>query len=255
MDMTLTAKLLPAALICKGFINGMADCDYEIYLREVVNASVFFREKSKGKEYTAPPEEAHGEWDCISDSYSLDFKLVASETALRARNLFSGGIYKMAEGVTAYCAPKIESSNPKYKPIDATRIFAALRPLTLSELKDIRNTNSKLQGIDTDIRALLETLETQKHILMFFPYEFSTETDHNFATVTSDIISGLCQDFANAFQYRKEVVPAFDTYFAFIYGGLFVLSMVEDGKLIMIDTVAEAASATYTKIKAYTEWA
>lgn len=161
----------------------------------------------------------------------------------------------MAEGVTAYCAPKVESSNPKYRPIAATRIFAALRPLTLPELKDIRNTKSKLQGIDTDIKALLETLEMQKHILMFFPYEFSTETDHNFASVTSDIISGLCQDFANAFQYRKEVAPAFDTYFAFIYGGQFVLSMVEDGKLTMIDTVAEAASSTYTKIKAYTEWA
>ena len=42
MDKTLTAKLLPAALICKGFITGMADCDYEIYLREVVNASIYF---------------------------------------------------------------------------------------------------------------------------------------------------------------------------------------------------------------------
>lgn len=49
MDMTLTAKLLPAALICKGFINGMADCDYEIYLREVVNASVFLGKNPKEK--------------------------------------------------------------------------------------------------------------------------------------------------------------------------------------------------------------
>lgn len=54
MDKTLTAKLLPAALICKGFITGMADCDYEIYLREVVNASTHFKSKSNGLVYTAP---------------------------------------------------------------------------------------------------------------------------------------------------------------------------------------------------------
>lgn len=44
MDKTLTLKLLPAALICKGFIGGMANCNYEIYLREVVNASAFLEE-------------------------------------------------------------------------------------------------------------------------------------------------------------------------------------------------------------------
>lgn len=137
MDKTLTAKLLPAALICKGFITGMADCDYEIYLREVVNASIYFKSKSDGQVYTAPPDESHGEWDCISENYSLDFKLIASETALRARNLFSDGIYQMAEGVTAYCGPKVDADNPKYKPIQATRIFAALRSIRIWPLSAI----------------------------------------------------------------------------------------------------------------------
>ena len=53
MDNTLTVKLLPAALICKNFIDGMDNCNYEIYLREVVNASAYFRDKANGKEYTA----------------------------------------------------------------------------------------------------------------------------------------------------------------------------------------------------------
>ena len=156
MDKTLTAKLLPAALICKGFITGMADCDYEIYLREVVNASIYFKSKSDGQVYTAPLDESHGEWDCISENYSLDFKLIASETALRARNLFSDGIYQMAEGVTAYCGPKVDADNPKYKPIQATRIFAALRSVDLAELKSIRKSKEKQQGIETDIKTSLD---------------------------------------------------------------------------------------------------
>lgn len=254
MDNTLTAKLLQAPLICKGFISGMDDCDYEIYLREVVNASTYFKGKSNGAEYTAPPDESHGEWDCISANYSLDFKLIASETALRARNLFSSGIHKMAEGVTVYTVPKITSNNPKYKPIRATRIFAALRPLDLAALKTIRNSKEKTQGIETDIRALLETLETQKHILMFFPYEFFTETDNDFSTVVSEVIEVLSQDFSEAFKYRKEVAPEFDAYFMFIYAGKFVIMELCENKLKLIDTVTETSSPTYMKIKDFIDW-
>lgn len=254
MDKTLTAKLLPAALICKGFITGMEDCDYEIYLREVVNASTHFKSKSDGLVYTAPPDESHGEWDCISENYSLDFKLIASETALRARNLFSGGIYQMAEGVTAYCGPKIEADNPKYKPIQATRIFAALRAMDLAELKSIRNSKAKKQGIETDIKALLDTLETQKHILMFFPYEFFTETDNDFSFVATDIIEALTQDFSEAFKYRKDVAAQFDVYFTFIYAGHFVLAELCGNELKLVETIKETSSPTYMKIKSYTEW-
>lgn len=254
MDNTLTAKLLPAALICKGFISGMKDCDYEIYLREVVNASAYFKGKSNGAKFTAPPDESHGEWDCISENYSLDFKLIASETALRARNLFSSGIHKMAEGVTVYTVPKITSDNPRYKPIQATRIFAALRPLDLAALKTIRNSKEKEQGIDTDIKALLETLETQKHILMFFPYEFFTGTDNAFSTVVSEVIEVLSQDFSEAFKYRKEVAPEFDSYFIFIYAGKFVIMELCENALKLIDTVTETSSPTYMKIKDYTDW-
>lgn len=254
MDKTLTAKLLPAALICKGFITGMADCDYEIYLREVVNASIYFKSKSDGQVYTAPPDESHGEWDCISENYSLDFKLIASETALRARNLFSDGIYQMAEGVTAYCGPKVDADNPKYKPIQATRIFAALRSVDLAELKSIRKSKEKQQGIETDIKALLDTLETQKHILMFFPYEFFTETDNDFSVVVSDIIEALTQDFSEVFKYRKEVAAQFDVYFTFLYEGHFILAELCENELKLVEDIKETSSPTYMKIKSYTEW-
>lgn len=254
MDKTLTAKLLPAALICKGFITGMEDCDYEIYLREVVNASIHFKSKSNGLVYTAPPDESHGEWDCISENYSLDFKLIASETAIRARNLFSGGIYQMAEGVTAYFGPKIEADNPKHKPIQATRIFAALRSMDLAELKLMRNSEEKKQGIETDIKALLDTLETPKHILMFFPYEFFTGTDNDFSVVTSDIIEALTQDFSEAFKYRKEVAGQYEVFFTFIYEGHFVLAELCGNELKLVETINESSSPTYMKIKSYTEW-
>lgn len=160
----------------------------------------------------------------------------------------------MAEGVTAYCGPKIEADNPKYKPIQATRIFAALRAMNLAELKSIRNSKQKKQGIETDIKALLDTLETQKHILMFFPYEFLTETNNEFSVVISDIIEALTQDFSEAFKYRKEVAGQYDVFFTFLYAGYFVLAELCGNELKLVETIKETSSPTFMKIKSYTEW-
>lgn len=251
MDETLRARLLPAVLICKNFIEGMDDCNYEIYLRELVNASSYFRTKSNGLKYEAPKQEAHGECDCISESYELDFKLIASKTALQARNLFSGGIREIAKGVLGYGDPKMKSDNPRYKPILATRIFAALRSLSLSELKSIRNRDLKKPGVEADIKALLETLETKKNVLLFFPYVFSTEKEYD---VTADIIEAISHDFTEAFKYRNEAASPFDTYLTFLYDGYFVIAVVDENKLRFVDKVEEMSCPTYMKFKSYVEY-
>lgn len=252
MDSTLTVKLLPAHLICTNFIHGIGFCNYEKYLLEIVNASKYFRDKSKGKIYSAPIDEAHGECDCISDNYSLDFKLIASKTTLQARNLFSMEIYQVAEGVTFYCPPKIEPSDSKYKPIETTRLYAALRLMNMEELKAKRH-SKKRQGIDADLKFFLQTLETQKNILMFFPYEFFTETDNCFSIVTSNIVESLNNDFSVSLRYRKEFAPEYDTYFIFLYHGFFVFLKENKGELEILDKVKETESPTYLKLKSYIE--
>lgn len=90
--------------------------------------------------------------------------------------------------------------------------------------------------------------------MMFFPYEFFTETKNDFATVISDIINVISKDFSEAFKYRKEVALKFDTYFVFIYGGQFVLTVLDESELRLIDTVEETSSSTYMRIKSYTKW-
>lgn len=252
MDNTLTVKLLPAPLICENFVQGIDFCNYECYLLEIINASKYFRDKSKGKKYRAPLSEAHGEYDCVSDNYSLDFKLVGGKTALQARSLFSMGIHQIDKGVRAYCAPKKRSSDSDYKPIKVTRIFAILRSMSMEELKVTRYSKNRKQGIDTDIKSFLKTLETKKNILMFFPYEFFSETDNNFSIVISNIIESLNKDFSISLEYRKEVAPEFDTYFIFLYDGFFVLLKENRGKLEILDKVKETASPVYLKLKSYT---
>ncbi len=253
MDMTLREKLLPAALICKGFIN-IDDSNYENYLLEIINASKYFMEKSGGEKYQAPIEESNGECDCNSAQYSVDFKLAASETAMRGRNLFSDGIYCLAQGVVAHGGAKIEPNNPDYKPIQATRLHAAMRCLSIEELKEIKLSKDKKQGINTDIRAFLETLETKKNIFLFFPYEFFTDEVTEFEDKVIEITEAINKDFAVALSYRKELLPKYDTYLMFIYAGYFVITQYNKNKLEFIEAIEEKYSPTYLNLKSYVEW-
>ena len=91
-DKSLIAHLLPSEMIIKNYIHGDPDCNYEKYLLEFVNASDFFRAKSDGDIYQSPESEENGQCDCISTSYQLDFKLIASKTALQARSILASKI-------------------------------------------------------------------------------------------------------------------------------------------------------------------
>lgn len=82
---------LGAARVIDNFIGGvMEPYSYEDYLRDFVNCSSYFLKKSNGKLYKKPESEAHGEYDCASDEYKLDFKLFASQSRLQAaKNSFT----------------------------------------------------------------------------------------------------------------------------------------------------------------------
>ena len=60
---------------------------YEAYLIDVVNASLFFKEKCPLKEhYKLVTEQSNGENDVYCSSYQLDFKLLVDEDVMRIRN-------------------------------------------------------------------------------------------------------------------------------------------------------------------------
>lgn len=89
IDGNLREKILPPELTIKDFIKGEKQCNYEVYLLEFVNKSSFFRNKSNGENYIKPQSESNGECDCNSSIYELDFKLMASKTALQASSILS----------------------------------------------------------------------------------------------------------------------------------------------------------------------
>lgn len=247
IDQSLKASLLPSEMIIKKFIKNEMACNYENYLLEFVNESTFFRNKSKGEMYEAPLKEDQGQCDCISSVYQMDFKLIASKTILQARSILASRKTVIAKGVYISESPKKVGGK-----ILATCLYAALRDYDFDALCALRNNAPKQQGIENDICDFLETLETKKNLLLFFPYEFTFQNRHEFKEGVSQIQNALRKDFRYAMQYRHHVVTnKFDTYMAFVYDDKIVFLEENNTNFSYVDNVELSKSSVYMTLKNY----
>ena len=119
-------------------------------------------------------------------------------------------------------------------------------------LPPLFTTTIKKQGVENDIIELLETLETRKHLLLFFPYKFEFKNKYEFLTGITQIQNALNSDFRCAMQYRTHEVGAdFDTYIAFIYDDKIVFMIENDAHLSYIDSVNLTKSPVYMRLLDY----
>lgn len=177
----------------------------------------------------------------------MDFKLIASKTALQARSILYPSKTEIVKGVIVTSEPKVKNSS-----IKATRIHAALRGYDFEGLRKLRITTIKKQGVENDLIELLETLETRKHLLLFFPYKFEFKNKYEFLTGITQIQNALNSDFLCAMQYRThEVGSDFDTYIAFIYDDKIVFMIENDAHLSYIDSVNLTKSPAYMRLLDY----
>lgn len=248
MDQTMRADPLPAPLIIRDFVKGEENSNYEKYLIELLNNSSWFSRHFPGV-FVSPSSESNGECDAFNEHYQIDFKLFASQTLLQARSLLDYQVVKLSNGVIAHSTCRSEGNS-----IETTRLFAALRGKSLEDLHYIRKSNCKKNGIEKDIKTALKTLETQKNILLFFPYAFSFDTPHEFSAGIMSIQEALENDFSVAFVYRKEKAPQKDTYITCLYSESFLLFSVSNGRLSLCDSIETKKLKTYKLLEDYTKW-
>ena len=249
MDLTMRAKLLPAPYIIKNFVGGEDNCNYEIYLLELLNSSAWFSAHYPGG-FTKPSSESHGECDAINQIYQIDFKLLASKTALQARSVLSDQVHKMGQGVIGFGISKL----PEGK-IQATRLFAAFRGKSLADLYCIRKDQTKVYGVENDILTTLKMLETKKNLLLFFPYEFTFDQYHNCKEAIKSISEALTEDFHVAFEYRdSQIQSRYDTFMTCIYEHSFLIFSVKNRVLKLVDTVETEKVSTFLRLSQYTDW-
>ena len=240
-------EFLHAVFVNKNFIDGEENCNYEKYLLELVNNSIYFREKSGFKLYEAPQSEANGECDSNSPTYKFDFKLLESTTRFQASKELTGQIQILCKGVTIHCSPRKPNTEMK-----VTRLYAAIRGCSCTQLNEYLLNEYEYGTIEKDIKTYVELLTTKKNLFFLFPYRFSFKKHYNFRYAIENINSALAKDFKESNIFREKFRAGYDTFLAFIYEDNLIVSKFEKGgKLQIVDTIYLFKSKTYRKLYNY----
>lgn len=241
---------LGAARVIDNFIDGtMEPYSYEDYLRDFINHSDYFLQKSNGKPYSKPVSESNRECDCISDMYSFDFKLFTSQSKLQAAKILSPSIQEIMPGVISFGLSEKHEGVPGYKPITYSIPYAVFRSLNRNEMIEIREKKEKEDVLEKDVSQIIKTFETKKNIMLFFPYNFNFDSNDNFEQGRKLAFDGLNADFKYLFQYRMDRLPEYDTYVSFIYEKEnFVIGKWTGAKLEFVEMIPVYKSSLYCEL-------
>ena len=125
--------MIDAPLIIHGFVSDEPKCNYERYMTELLNNSIYFMNKTRGEKLFWNEKQDHGECDATTSVYSIDYKLLATYSSLQAKRETSGSITKMGDGCIAFGIGRL----PAGKKFTYIRTVAALRKYSLEDLERI----------------------------------------------------------------------------------------------------------------------
>ncbi|MBN2962101.1 MAG: hypothetical protein JTJ15_06470 [Streptococcus sp.] len=241
------AQILPATILLNKFIANEHDSNYELFLLEYLNQSPYFQKKSNFQRYEKPISENNSEPDAISPSYTIDFKLLAATTYLRGLRLASPSVSVPCEGVIAYGRPRKTG-----KEFRVGQIHNIFKELSLEELLMFRKKHNKLRSIDdtADILNVLTTVETNKNILLFFPYKLSLSQGIEIISPIETISKELEKFFLELLKYREKNTE-FDTYLLTEYNDLFLLFSFKTDSIQYLECVKTKDIPTYIKLLNY----
>lgn len=249
IDEELKANIMPATVLLNNFVDNESYSNYEYFLMEYLNQSLFFQKKSEHHVYEHPLSESNSEPDATSPSYEIDFKLLASRSYLRGLRLASPSVSVPCKGVTAYGSPR--EPNKNFRVGEIHKIF---RSLTLDDMLYLReNQNNKPLCDEVDILDVLNTIETEKNLLLFFPYRFSKKQEINQDRLTLLVKEALENDFIELATYRSRSVPKFETYIVTECNNYFILFTFNPTGFQYIEKIEVQRLPTYVKLLKYSK--
>ena len=254
----LKPRLLDAPLIIKNYVKKYKNskkepdpkCNYEIYLVELLNRSEKMKELHP-QEFILQEKQSHAECDAYSGNYGIDFKLFASQSRMKASSNLSPQYVVDKNGVKTAYESKSDVLN-RAKEMTATNLHIAVGQTSLEELEHIR-ISKNLNDIEIDIKAFLKTLETEKNLLLFYPYEFRFKDYKHPDHGVNIILETLQKSFQSAIMYRKKVQPEFETYLTTLYYNDFILARVNNQKLELMDVIEGNSCPTFEYLRGF-EW-
>ena len=240
---SLLEHILPVGFIKDGFITKNQkplDYSYEDYILELINCSSFFMSKTNKSKFVHPTDESRGQYDAVSDSFSLDFKLILGKSMQYAKNLTSAQIDTNGGGVTYF---KVAKGKGEYKGIWLHRV---LRDLAPSDLKRIAS--GKTNGdLENDVLAYLNSIDKEKNLLLFYPVLFEYRgTD---VCIPQSIADIMYEDYCESLRWRLSLHPNFETYISFIFDKAFHIALFNEHKLELKDSVSLSNSPSFIWLK------
>ena len=255
MNNELRYRRLSPILYNKNFVDKDPLCNYELYLRELINKSKYFLELSKGEKYEAPESEEHGQDDAVSKNYSIDFKLAEATTMIETQKCFSNSVSKLCDGVI------VKGDSEKQGESISTILHAALRQIKCIEDIDriykTRSIYTKLENrkegfqeqiILDDLKRFINILKKDKNLLLFMPIVFFLKDNIDNAVGEEMIKEALYSDFNLVFKYRYERCSSKDTFLSCVYMDSLMVLKYENDKLIKVDSVSLEYSPAYNYI-------
>ncbi len=224
IDKTLQERILDAPFIIRDYVNDEPECNYERYLTELLNHSVFFMKKTNGNPFEWEEHQDHGEPDAVSENYSIDYKLFVTKSRMHGLRVTSSRIRKTADGAIAFGLGRW----PAGKPFTCFRTVAALRPCSIEDLNRIADAPDG--KMEKEISIILKDLRVKKNLLLFYPYSMSFSEPHTFEAGCASISEAFNDDLSRIITYRKTNAPGFDTYLCAIY----------DKKLLIFELIGNA---------------
>lgn len=239
IDGALREKMLDAAFIIRDFVTGETNCNYELYLIELINNSDVFMQKSNGELFKWQANQAHGESDAFTETYSVDFKLLATKTSLHSISVTSMRIVKMSDGCKVYRIGRY----PQGKTFTYVRTVPALRDLSMKDLQTIEEYQKN--KIEEDVSIILKTLRTKKNLLLFYPYVLSFSEPRSFEQGCESITNAFNEDLNNICAYRRKKAEHYDTFLTTIFEDRFLIFEEENGSWVIKETIEMSLSETY----------
>ena len=99
----------------------------------------------------------------------------------------------------------------------------------------------------------MKTLETNKNLFLFFPYNIYFDENDNILQGQNIAIQAVETDFRQVLTYRAQLRPTRDTYVCFLYAHRFILTTWKNDSLLFLVAVPIEKSPFFMKLKDFSE--
>ena len=220
-------------LNCKYIVPGMT---YEHYLVDVINGSSFFYQKKRlWERFELQENQAHGEDDAKSSLYGIDFKLLVDQDVMNAMFKNKPDIDRSHESEGFIF---VKDKKDKV-PVPSNNVLLDLMLLKESDIES--------ENMSKTVKSLLENMEKEKNLFLYYPYEFSSKSD----LPGSAFLGVLNNALGVIMNYRYKQQPTKDTFLCIKSNQWFLIYEWTPEGFICRDRVNELLCGNYRDAKLY----